>query len=169
MRVREGHGHLGAARPDDPVVRVILLHEMPRPPHRHCVEHVKKNVGPQVVRIFLRSFLEPFFQRPDAAIRKRRIVPNEQGQQIVQVPQRVVDRRGCQQHQLFGRLAQQQPPQGCRAACLRVAERLRLVHDDHRVLVQATFQVGLTPAQLGIVKQLLVGNDFQVQLLSAGE
>ena len=142
---------------------------MPGPSHGHGVEHVEQHVGPQVVGILPRGLAESLLQRADSTLGENGVVPDEQGQQIVQVPQRVVHGRGRHQHQLLGRLSQEQPPQRLGAPRVGIAEHMGLIHHHHRVVVGTVAEVLPFAAQLPVVEEFLEGNVLKVKLVVVGE
>ena len=98
----------------EPLAPVVLLDKGPVPPYRQGIEHREELILGEVLGPRGTGFSKQPAQAgdPQRLTAQRAVVASEQQEQIVQVPQGVVDGRGGQQQQLF-RCAPHEPVQ-CR-------------------------------------------------------
>ena len=134
------HDRLGAVIGRDGVVRIPPLDERACPPDRHGVEHVEQQIRGEVGRVDRLGGTEMLPHRRDSDLGERRVVAHKQAHLVIQVPQAVVDRRRCQQHQLLRRRPAQQAAQRLCPVGGRVAQIVGFVDHHHRVLVDLRVQ-----------------------------
>ena len=135
-----------AAHAGNRFVGIILLDEVSGAPDGRFVQHIKEHIGPQSIGVLVSGGLEASPQRSYALAREGGIVPDKIGQQVVQIPERIIDRRGGHQHQLLWRMPLQHPAQGAHISCIRITQRVRFVNDDHLVLIDREAQAVLARA-----------------------
>jgi len=151
-RPRELDWHHTPVRPADQVARVVLLDEASRALHGRGVDDRVEQVGAQVEGVLAHRLLEALADREHAAIGEPGVLLHEEPQEVVEVPERVVDRRGREEHEVAA-LAGEEPAEDVRArARVGVAVVVRLVHDHERIVVERVFEVALLAAELLIVR-----------------
>ena len=129
-RIGEADRDLGPVLQAKVVVRVEALNEVPGPSHRGRVEDVEEGVRTEREGVFVGRFLKPLLERGDAAVREDRVVADEVGEEVVEVPERVVHRRRGEEEDLPRWIAAQKLPQRTRTLRVRVPEGVRLVDHD---------------------------------------
>ncbi len=92
-----------AVRADQHVVLVEALHEAARAPHRHRVDDGVEQVGAEVGRVLARGLAEALADVGHARLRQGAVLPQEIPEQLVEVPQAVVHRRGGEQDEALAR------------------------------------------------------------------
>ena len=106
--------------------------------------------------ILVGRFLKPLLERGDTAVREDRIMSDEVCEQVVEVPERVVHRRGGEEDDLPRRVAAEKLPECARAFRVRVPESVRLVDHDEGVVVDVGPQCApLSFAELLVIRELL--------------
>jgi hypothetical protein len=75
---------------------------------------------------------------------------------VIQIPKRVVDRRGREQQDIAPLAGEQSPQRRRPRGRVGIAVVVCLVHHDERVIVQRVSEVRLLASQLNVVGQLLV-------------
>ena len=116
-------------------VGIVLLDEVAGTPDGRLIQHIKQHIGSQIIRILVSSGLKPLAQRTNTLVGECGIVPDKIGEQVVQIPQRIIDRRGGHQHQFLWRVPLQHAAQGAHPGGIRIAQGMRFVHDDHLVVI----------------------------------
>ena len=86
-------------------VGIVLLDELAHSPHCHSVYHIKEVFRCEFFGRAALSFFEFLFKRADSRIGQVGVVAEEVSEQVLEVVQRVVYRRGGEQHELLGRVA----------------------------------------------------------------
>ena len=172
---RRGHGLRESDRrhapvgPTDHVTRVVLRDEAPRALDRRGVDDRVEQVRAQVEGVGAHGVLEALADREHPALGEPGVLFHEEAEQVVEVPERVVDGRR-REHQEVASLAGEEPPQDCGALSgVGVAVVVGLVHDNERVVVERVLEVLLFAAELGVVRQLLVGKALDEELVVVQE
>ncbi len=159
-RLGEGDRHLFAAHADA-LVGVEALDEAAGPPDRHGVQDVEELVRREVVWVLGRSLGEVLPQGRYPGLHERPVVADEVGEEVVEVPEGVVDGGGREQDHLLRRGPGEELAQPARPVSLGVAVGVSLIDDDHGVVVGVLAQDLVAGSAEGWVPgQLLVGDDL---------
>ena len=114
----------------DRVVRVVALDERTGAADGHLIEDVEEGLGGQVLGILGHGLAEVLAHGRHAHVGEFGVGSDEESQQVVEVHEAVVH-RGCgDHHDLLGRGAGQQPPEGLGAQGRGVAQVVGLVDDN---------------------------------------
>ena len=118
----------------------MLLHELPGALHRRRVDDGVEQVRAQARRILPHGALEAFADREDAPVREAGVLADEEPHQVVEVPERVVDRCGSQQQQIAPPPEQEAPQDSRAGRGVGIAVVVRLVDDHELVLVERALE-----------------------------
>src|SRR5687768_9494573 len=101
MRTRELDRNAFAVLRLDPIVRVILLDEVPGATDGRRIEDVEQEFGSETERILPGRLVEASSDRWNPGIGKDAVVADKIREQIVKIPEGVVDRSSAHHHHLF--------------------------------------------------------------------
>src|SRR5690606_865290 len=97
MRVREADDFHFATWAWYLFIGVISHYKVASTVHCRCIKNIKQHVRSQIIRVFRYHIPEALAQRTNASICKDRIMADKVGEQVVQIPERVVYRGGSHQ------------------------------------------------------------------------
>ena len=164
LRGQAGFGERDGRAVGKDRARILAHDEAAVAPHAHHVGQAEEHVRVQVfgVRPVGAGPHEQVLQRPNARAVEGPVVSRERHDQVVQVPEPVVDGRGGQQHEVL-LLAAQQPRQRAVPGRARIAQGVGLVEDDQSVDVLVVGERAVAgPRATTRIGELRVGGELLV-------
>ena len=159
----------------DRIPGIVLLHELPCPLHRGRVDDWIEHVRAQAGRVRPHGVLEALADREDAPASEVGVLAQEEADQVVEIPERVVDRGGGQQQKVTPSAEQKPAERRGPRGRVGVAVVVGLVDNDELILVESTLKMllvgmrALPVAKLRVVGQLLEGQALDIELMFTQE
>ena len=116
-------------------VGIVLFDELTHAPHGHSVYHIKEVFRSEFFGRTALGFFEFLFERADSHFSQVGVVAEKVSEQVLEVVQRVVYRRGGEQHELLARVAIQQFVKDFGPLRGRIAKIVGFVNHHERELV----------------------------------
>ena len=129
-----------AARAFDHVVLVVFLHKASGTLHRRGIDDGIQHVRIQVERIDLHCLVEPLAHRQNTLVGEGRVLLHEVAQNVVQIPEAVVDRGRREKDHVPSLATEQTTKDSSPLRCVWVPVVVRLVNHDEGIILQRILQ-----------------------------